>query len=472
MMLWKQVNWLHKNLPYPFLKLWGSSEKLVDWSRKLAYGGDEYKLWYGLLQDMEKYPLDRIREFQLEKLKKMLDHAYKNVPYYKEMFNREQLKPSAIKSLEDLKKLPIITKDDIIENYNKFFAKNLNSRYNMYRETSGTTGRPVRFYLDKNAIGAYWAGHKYFRSLIGYTVGKDMVLHAPILGPHLYLLSNDFLSFGYYSPVLMQVIFSSRFVGNEAFGKYVKFIKKFNIKHIEGFPSILFAFAKYIRDKNEKLKIKTTLTAGEVLYEFQRKMIKEYLECEVFNRFGSIESTIVACECHRHEGMHISLHGIAEVNGQGFEGNGELVMTNLTNYTMPLIRYNTKDIVALSQKKCSCGRSFPRLMSVEGRENDFIILPDGEYIHPSPLAWSTVVIPNIKDIFFFQHEDYSLDVLVVKEEKGDTDKIVKGLRKRLKKLSKGRLKFRIIFKDSIERKSKKFRVVETKVSSHQERFLS
>jgi len=107
-------------------------------------------------------------------------------------------------------------------------------------------------------------------------------------------------------------------------------------------------------------------------------------------------------------------------------------------------------------------------MSVEGRSNDFIMFPNGQYIPPAPLAWSTVVIPGIKNIFFLQHEDYSLDIFVVKEEKADSGKIIKGIVKRIKDLSKDKkdkLKYRITFKTHIDRKSNKFRTVETKVAS-------
>lgn len=469
MMFYKEISWLHNNLPFPLLKLWGSSEKIVSLSRKLAFGGEEYIRWCKLLHNMEKWPYGKIYEFQFERLKKTLEHAYKNVPYYKEMFDREHLKPFDIKCLEDLQKLPIITKDDVLGSYNKFFASNLKYRRKVYRRTSGTSGRSVKFYLDENTIAAVWGGHLYFRSLLGgYTLGRDVVLRAPLVNPVVYLLPNGHPSFGFYSPVTKQVIFPT--IGNATFKKYIEFIKKFNIKHVEGFPSYFFAFAKYLRNKNERIKIKTAFLSSEVLYEFQKKFIEKYMGCEVFTFFGSAEQTIQACECDKHEGKHISPMGLVEVKDKGLEGKGELVMTNLMNYTFPLIRYTTKDIITLSPKKCRCGRPFPRLMSVEGRENDFVMLPDGEYLHSGPFAWSTVLIPNIKDIFFFQHEDYSLDVFVVKEEKGNADKIMAGIKKRVKELSKDKLKVRVIFKDCIERKSNKFRFVETKVASYREQF--
>ncbi|MBI2134871.1 phenylacetate--CoA ligase family protein [Candidatus Woesearchaeota archaeon] len=465
MMLWKQMIWLHKNLPYPFLKMWGSSEKLVSWSRKLAFGGDDYVRWHKLLQDMEKWPLDKIYEFQTEKLKKILEHAYKNVPYYRETFDEEKIKPSDIKCLEDLQKLPIITKEDIAKNYSKFFARNVKGRYDIYRETSGTSGRSMRFYLDKNIVSANLGANCYFRNILGYTPWKNVILQAPCISRLPSLLPGDQLSFGYYSPFTQQVSFPLRFIGDNEFEKYAYFIRKLDIRHIEGHPSSIFAFARYIKNKNRSIKIKTALLGSEVLYAFQRKFIEKHLKCEVFNIYGSAESTIIAGECHEHKGMHIAPYGIAEVGNGGLRGRGELIMTNIVNYTFPIIRYRTKDEIKLSGKQCRCGRPFPRIIDVKGRINDFIILPDGEYLHPATFAWFSVYLKEIKDIHFLQHEDYSLDILVVKEEGSDAQRISKEIRKRAKNLTKDRLKFKIIFKDEIKRGSGKRRVVESKIPS-------
>ena len=101
------------------------------------------------------------------------------------------------------------------------------------------------------------------------------------------------------------------------------------------------------------------------------------------------------------------------------------------------------------------------------------MFPSGEYIHPAQLAWFPVLIPGIKEIFFLQYKDYSLDVYVVKEENGDSNKIIKGIDKRIGQLSKdkkNKLKYSIIFKDNIQRKSRKHRIVETKVESYKEFF--
>lgn len=465
MIFWTELRLFHENLPNPFLKLWGSSKNLVSLSRRLALGRG-YDRCYKLLEGMQDWSLDEIYEFQFERFKKILDHAYKNVPYYQEMFNKEKLKPLNIKCLEDLQKIPITTKEDIFKNYNKFFAKNSWYKRKVYRTTSGTSGKSLKVWMDEEHIAAASATTQHFRKFfLGYMMGQEMILQAAFsLGSCFNFFMYKENCFGFYSPVGKFVFFPWRFsVGDKSFESYVKTIRKFNIKHIEGLPSVCFAFAKYLAKKNERVKIKTTLLSGEALYDFQRRFIEKQLHCKVFNLYGQEEQTIFACECHKHKGLHIDpLLGIAEVKDWGLKGKGEIVMTNLWNNSWPIIRYSTKDIVSLSQKKCSCGCAFPRLMNIEGRHNDFIILPNKEYLPAMPFTWLNM-IPGVKDIFFTQNEDYSLDILVVKEETADAENIKNIIRQKVNKISRKMLKTNILFVEGIDRKSKKYRIVETKI---------
>jgi phenylacetate-CoA ligase len=464
MLAYRTISILHSNLPYPILKLWASSDKTVSLTKKLALGQDYIK-YYKSLKDMQNWPKNKIYNFQLQKLKKLLVHSYKNVPYYKELFDKNNIHPKDIKKLEDLQKIPITTKEDLLKNFNKFFDKTKKYNFKYYRETAGTSGKAMKFYLDKNCIAANLACEQYFKKMMGCILGKDIVIHIPLANQFVYFVKNARLRFGHFTPLTNQVIFPLDHVDEEAFRKYIYYIKKFNIKHIEGYPSILFVFARYLKKQDISLNIKVAVSGSEMLYNFQRKFIEQVLGCEVFNKYASAESTLRGYECHEHKGIHLPPFGIAEINNNGFEGKGELVTTNLINYIFPLIRYCTKDQVSLTQKKCRCARPFPRILEVHGRTNDFITLPNGNHIHSSALFWFTVNIPGIDDIYFLQDKDYNLEVFVVKDKNHDSRKITEIIKNRIKKLSKNNLKFRIIFKNSIDRKSTKLKIVESNVST-------
>lgn len=471
MMLWNEMRLLHENLPAPVLRLLGSSEKSNSFFKYLAYGGRKYTGFYKMLESMQEWSIDRIYEFQLERLKKLLNHAYDNVPYYRRMFDTQGLKPSDIKCLEDLQKIPVITKDDILTNYNQFFAKNLWYKRRMYRYTSGTSGKALKVCLDDASIAAVCATGMYFNQNFLKRMPGEAILNSPPSQMTVYLFHHNMKSLQnekpyFYSPIMKMVFFLGHLdSGEEFFKSYVHLIKKFNIKHIIGFPSVFFAFAKYLTNENEYVKIKTASLVGEVLYNFQRRFIEKQLGCKIFNRYAQSEVTTVACECSEHHGMHASpILGVTEVKNAGLEGKGEIVMTNLCNYTWPIIRYSTKDVITLSQhKKCPCGCSFPRLMNIEGRDNDIILIPGGGCLFPIAIVRLTIIISGIKDLYVFQNEDYSLDVSVVKEENSDGNKVRDSLEQRLKLMSKNKLKIRIAFKDYIKRKSNKYRVAETRL---------
>lgn len=468
MIIWNELRLLHENLPYPLLRLWGRSKKVVSLSQRLAVGS-RYAKCCKLLEDMQEWPTGKVYEFQLESLKKILEHANNNVPYYTNMFNKVQLKPSSIKCLEDLQKLPILTKEDILINYKKLFAKNLWYKRRIYRYTSGTSGKALKMCLDEESIGAISAAVQDFRrTFLNYKSGESIVMHAPVSNsPYLSFFlrtTKDYL----YSPVTKTLFFSER-MNEHIFEEYITLIKRFKISHVEGSPSLYYAFARYAAGKNEDVRFKTALLVGEVLYGFQRELIKKSLNCEVFNRYGQIESILNACECGKHSGMHISpLTGIAEVKDSGLKGDGRLVVTGLWNRLFPLIRYDTGDVAELSQNRCRCGCNFPqRLMRIEGRGNDFIMLPDGGCLHPMPFTWLNKSVKGIKDIFLLQNKDYTLDVFVVKEDAAGPDNVSKLIEQKIRKLSQDKLKIRITFTDRIERRSRKYRVVETKIPAFQ-----
>ena len=466
MVYFKQISYLHENLPYFLLKLWESSPIIIDITRRLAFGSYDYKKWLKFLKKMERAPLEKIREFQYLRLKKILKHAYENVPFYRELWDKHNVKPSDIKNLKDLEKLPIITKDDVVENYKKFFAKNSKYKNNMFTETSGTSGRAVRFYHDEEGVGANWAGDRYFKEIIGYKMGDDLVLNIPLVNEQIYLLPDSHKMKRHHYPVTKQISFRPSVMDDNIFEEYLKYIRKFNIKNIDGFSSFIFLFSKYLKKKNEKIDIKTITSHSEVLYDFQRKYIEDLFSIKIFNKYASSECTVRAFECHEHNGMHISPQGIAEIKGKGLDGKGELVMTSLVNRLFPLIRYSTKDIVELSQKECSCGRTYPRIMKIEGRANDFVILPNKKKIAPSILFFMTVYIKGIKDIHFLQNKNYNLEVSIVKEKDASKEEILREVRKSLNSHLKRRIKFKIIFRDKIDRKGRKFTFVESKVKSN------
>ena len=461
------ISWLNSNLPYPLLKAWGSSESLVRATKRLAFGG-RYLRYRRLIEDMESWPIKRMREWQYSRLKRMLEHAYKNVPFYRDLWNREGVSPRDIRCLEDIKKLPIITREDIREHGRKFLAINVKRKQTIVRETSGSSGKAIKVYHDYNAFSATLAKYSYNLSMFGY-MGKGAIMHAPLRYREPYLLSNKRPQGTFYRPLTKSLVCNPGIFNEGVFKNYANLIKKLNVRHFIGFPSTCFALAKHAKDMKLDIKLDTASLGGEALSESHRKFIEKNLGCKVFSSYGAKENGIIASECEKHKGMHIYPFTIAEIKNKGLQGEGEVVITNLVNYAFPLLRYGIGDLVSITEKKCQCGRIFPRVMDIQGKLNECIMLPGGGYLHPTSFRRMGLFVRGIKDIFFLQNEDYSLEVYVVKDEKGDVSRIKEGIGEKIEDSTKegsNRLKYRIRFVKNISRRSEKRRIVETRVSGY------
>ena len=168
-------------------------------------------------------------------------------------------------------------------------------------------------------------------------------------------------------------------------------IKQHNPKMIYSYPSSLIALATFIRKWNiPNINIKTIISSGEVLTSKTRMLIEETFGGEVFNLYGTTEFPSIAEECKEHKGLHI----FADSYIVEFVNNGEIVITDLDNYTMPFIRYNAGDRGFLKNGHCNCGRSLPLMEITQGRVSDLIITPDGKFLRKSFFA--SVIEKNLE----------------------------------------------------------------------------
>jgi phenylacetate-CoA ligase len=205
---------------------------------------------------------------------------------------------------------------------------------------------------------------------------------------------------------------------------------------IYGFPSILSLLAREIKAKNiAGISPRTVITQGETLTDHSRKEIGDAFNTEVYDIYGSAEFSSLAFECEEHLGYHMISDGaIIEFikGGKNIRGHepGEIVVTGLCNYEMPLIRYRLGDVGIPSNKKCSCGRGFPLMNSVEGRTDDFLILPSGRIISPRGIN-VLEYIPGITEYRTIQKEKDRFVVQVVKG-KGFSQETISQIERQIK----------------------------------------
>ena len=395
---------------------------------------------YNFLQESQWWSKEKLEEYQMKQLKKLLQHAYENVPYYRRIFDERGLKPKDIQDFDDLKKLPYLTKKDVKNNFNDLVAKNFSKPMFRYVSTSGSTGIPLQFYEENKVTNAReMAFHWRMRGWIGYRfTDKCAVLRGNVVKR----FERNKRAWWEYTPVDNLLILSVYEMIEENLFKYVKKLNEFQPEFIQAYPSGITILARFIKEHDIELiyPIKAILCGSETLYSSQREMIEETFKCRVFSWYGHTEQNVLAGECEKSTYYHIfPEYGVTElIRSDGSPANleggaGEIVGTGFNNYVMPFIRYKTGDLAVYTPRKCSCGRNYKLIEKVEGRLQEFIVAKDGHLI---PLGDMQIffVFDNVKQFQFYQDKEGEVVFKIVKEDtynEEDTSYILKNLYDRI-----------------------------------------
>lgn len=382
------------------------------------------------LKKSQWFKSEKIEEIQLRKLKKLLKNSYFNVPYYHKIFDEKKIKPGDIKSIDDLLKLPILTKENLIKNYSDLISLSFPKSKLMPYSTGGSTGEPTRFIHDWDSLFQIeaannrffsWAGHKIFNKIIslsGLPNDENDLIHN-IRG---FFGQNNISFFG---------------ADEEKMKKIINRIKETKIKGLKGYANNLFLLARYIKENEVKnIKLNYIISSSEMLYKDRRELIKEQFRCEVFDNYGAREFAIGA-ECEKHKGFHIAAENLIvefinlKENEHISEGEkGKIIITDLTKYGMPFIRYEIGDIGIPFNSICDCGRELPMIKELTGRTTDNIQTPSGKYIS-SPALTLIFKDLNVKQYQIVQEKiDHLIIKIVRKKEysKKDTKHILDNMK--------------------------------------------
>lgn len=329
---------------------------------------------------------EQIREWQKERLLKQVKRVYENVPYYRKLMEEKGVTPEDITSVEDLHKLPFITKEDLREAYPYGLMAKPVSDCVRIQSTSGTTGRRVvAFYTQKDID--LWEDC-CARAIMAAGGTKEDVVHVSY-GYGLFT-GGPGLNGGSHKVGCLTLPMSS---GNT--DRQIQFMTDLGSTIICCTPSYAAFLAESIHEKGlqNQIKLKSGIFGAEAWTEAMRREIEEKLGIRAFDIYGltEISGPGVAFECSAQQGMHINEdHFIAEIihpdTGEVLpEGEkGELVFTSITKEAFPLLRYRTRDICVLTREKCSCGRTHVKMSKPMGRSDDMLIIK-GVNVFPSQI---------------------------------------------------------------------------------------
>lgn len=362
---------------------------------------------YNFLQQSQWWSKHKLEEYQIQQLTKLLHHAYKNVPYYRRVFDKRGLRPKDIQGFDDLKKLPFLTKQIIQDNLEDLIARNYPKSKLRYITTGGSSGIPMGFYKENGfADGRERAFITTQWNRVGYRLGdKSVVLRGDVVK------SAEKGRYWQYNPVSKQLVLSSYHMTDETLPKYIEKIKKFKPDFIQAYPSAITILARFMKEnKVEPFPgIKALLCGSENLYLWQRQLLEHVFQCRVYSWYGHTEQSVLAGECEKSVYYHVfPEYGFVELIGKDGkrvtrDGEiGEIVATGFNNYVTPFIRYRTADMGVYADPKCNCGRKYPLLKKVEGRLQEFIITKNNRLISMTAINMHSDVFDNVKQFQFYQ----------------------------------------------------------------------
>jgi phenylacetate-CoA ligase len=378
---------------------------------------------------------EALKEYQLERLRKVIAHAYDSVPYYQKLFREKNILPGDIRTVEDLKRIPVLTKELLKHNFDSLIARNAKKYKPALLSTSGSTGGQTRFFVDKTSnvleFVHYWRSWGW----AGYKLGDTFALLSS--EDFVYILKNRKTLY-HFNSLTRQLTVNSMLFSHNYLDDLIGIFRKFKPLFLKGFPTNLYMLALVLNKKrNHGISCKAIFSQGANLLSYQRDLIEKVFSCKVFDSYGLMERTVAITQCplgsyHIHQDygiVELEEPGISLSNGKdGDTSIREVVGTSLHNYAMPLIRHRTGDFVKIkrSPEKCSCKRGFPTIVSVIGREMDLITTPDKRKIAGLSSVFSHT--PGIIMGQIIQEKINQLLVKIVCEEKDidHTDRILTG----------------------------------------------
>ena len=369
-------------------------------------------------KEIETLPEKDLKKLQLERLKKIVSYVYERVPHYRKKFDEAGVKPEDIKSLEDVRRLPFTTKEDLFVDYPYGLLAVPKEDVVRVHTSSGTTGKPKAIFFTKNDIEL--GAELIARCLVmtGTTKG-DVLQNSMTYG----LFTGAFVM--HYGAEKVGVFVVPAGPGNTE--RQIELMRLFGTTCVHMTPSYALYVASIILEKGirEDLKLKRAYLGAEPYSEETRRKIEEMLGIDVYNCYGLSEmgGPGVGFECPVKEGLHIweDAYLVEIINPQTGEpvedGEvGELVITSLCREAMPLIRYRTRDLTKVIPDPCSCGRSHVRISRILGRADDMFIVK-GVNIFPQQIEAVLMGIKGVAQNYQIVLEGYNDFVVRVEIER-------------------------------------------------------
>jgi len=353
---------------------------------------------------------------QWSKLRRLVEHAYEHTDYYRRRMQECGITPADIQTPEDYAKLPLLGKDAVNAHREEMVADNVPRQGLIRTASGGSTGAPVGLYHDAEMVASYQAVKLRNFRWAGWEPGDAW---ARLWGSQFDVAPHQQLKKRLTDALTRVKILPCWDMSEATMLRYARALQRFQPDIIEAYVTPMYHFARFLDERGiTGIRPRGVICSAEMLFQHQRDCIERVFQCKVFNRYGGREMGDVAHECPSGT-MHLN----AETTYTEFVRDGrparpgeagEIVLTALDLYGMPLLRYRVEDIGSPADAQCRCGRGLPAMDMVEGRVQDMIALPGNRYL---PGEFFPHLFKDF-DILQFQIEQERLDHLTIRVVRG------------------------------------------------------
>ncbi|MGE4585222.1 MAG: phenylacetate--CoA ligase family protein [Sphaerochaeta sp.] len=398
---------------YNRLPIWGQNLAChYEGSRikRTRYGNDFWR-FLAEYESRAEWSYEQLCDYRDARLRKMVHHCYDTVPYYTKLFDDGGINPDSIRTLDDLKVLPILTKDIINANPDSFLSTAIPRKKIVTTHTSGTTGSGFVFQTTQEAISEQWAVWWRYRRALGIEYGTWCAL---LGGRSVVSPKWENPPFFRWNKPCRQMYFSTYHMSQSNLSAYVQAIRENNITWLHGYPSAINILAEFILENDLSLPLSRVSTGAENLLAPQKKNIEAAFGIQPYQHYGLSESTANFSEDIRHE-MRVDEDFAAVEFLQNLDSSSyRIIGTCLCNFAMPLLRYATGDDCTVTYT--AAGRV---VSSLDGRKEDYVILSNGAKVGRLDHIFKDLT--SIKEAQFVQKRIGAVTVNIVPGAKYDAE---------------------------------------------------
>ncbi len=347
------------------------------------------------LEQRQWWDEEQLKGYQDAALRSIVEFAAREVPYYRDLFSKQKIRATDIRTAADLVELPFLDKATVQEQGERLRPDRLKLNA-LGQTTGGTTGRPVPYWVTPSAIQfnyatfetrcRRWASVKFGDRLVSIN-GKPIVPMSQVGPP--YWRHN--LAFN-------QLYISAYHLSDANLPAIVDRMAKFGPRMIVAYVSAIHRIARFMLDtkREQEVRPQSILVSSETLFDWQRADIERAFGCKVFNGYSLGEPVCFISECSEG-GMHVSAeYGVVEYIES--DGGHEIVATGLINRAMPLLRYRTGDRGTPGDgTRCSCGRGLATVGPIAGRVDEMVVTPEGSTVGPASLSLAFQSVQNLRE---------------------------------------------------------------------------